>query len=86
MYSLNACFEYLRQQKIIFPALTRVVWETRDRAEEKIFNRIYRALAPTQIEKLETLIVPTSATESNKTLLTFKQTKEYPKLNALLRG
>ena len=52
MYLLNACFDYLRQQKIILPALTtleRVVWETRDRAEERIFNQIYHALTPTQI-------------------------------------
>src|SRR5690606_25081094 len=89
MYLLNACFDYLRQQKIILPALTtleRVVWETRDRAEEKIFNRIYHALTPTQIEKLETLIEPTSATESNKTPLGWlKEPMGFPSPDTFLK-
>nr|WP_302621789.1 hypothetical protein [Lysinibacillus xylanilyticus] len=37
MYLINTCFEFLRKNKIIFPALTtleRVIWESRDRAEE----------------------------------------------------
>lgn len=89
MYLLNACFDYLRQQKIIFPALTtleRVVWETRDRAEERIFNQIYYALTPTQIEKLETLVVPASATESNKTPLGWlKEPMGFPSPDTFLK-
>ncbi|EGO9014440.1 Tn3 family transposase, partial [Enterococcus faecalis] len=61
MYLLHTVQEQLRNQKIILPGITtieRLVWETRRRAEEKIFKSLMKPLSNWQKQKLETLIDP----------------------------
>nr|WP_268808337.1 DUF4158 domain-containing protein [Paenibacillus tyrfis] len=68
IYLLRAAIEELRKQKIILPAMTtheRVVWEARQRAEEKISKLLISSLTPEQIEKLDRILSPMP--ESSKT-------------------
>lgn len=61
MYLLRTVQEKLRNQKIILPGITtieRLVWETRRRAEEKIFKALTKDLLEWQKQKLDTLIDP----------------------------
>ncbi len=70
IYLLRAAIDELRKQKIILPAMTtleRLVWEVRQRAEEKIFKLLISTLTPVQIKKMERLLSPMP--ESSKTYL-----------------
>lgn len=61
MYLLRRAQEELRNRKIILPGMTtieRLVWETRRRAEEKIFKSLTSALSAWQKQKLDKLIDP----------------------------
>lgn len=61
MYLLRTVQEKLRNQKIILPGITtieRLVWETRRRAEEKVFKALTGTLSEWQKQKLDTLIDP----------------------------
>lgn len=69
-YLLRTTIEELRKQKIILPGMTtieRVVWEARQRAEEKISKLLISSLTPEQIEKLDCILSPMP--ESSKTYL-----------------
>ncbi|MCY9758311.1 Tn3 family transposase [Paenibacillus alvei] len=69
-YLLRTTIEELRKQKIILPGMTtieRVVWEARQRAEEKISKLLISSLTPEQIEKLDRILSPMP--ESSKTYL-----------------
>lgn len=70
MYLLRTVQEELRNQKIILPSMTtieRLVWETRRRAELKIFKSLTATLSQWQKQKLDKLIDP--FVESRKTPL-----------------
>lgn len=70
MYLLRTVQEELRKRKIILPGMTtieRLVWETRHRAEEKIFKSLTATLSLWQKHKLDQLIDP--FVESRKTPL-----------------
>ncbi|WP_264806715.1 Tn3 family transposase [Cytobacillus sp. NCCP-133] len=70
MYLLRTAQEALRNRKTILPGMTtieRMVWETRRRAEERIFKTLTSSLAHWQKQKLDALIDPFS--ESRKTPL-----------------
>ena len=59
IYLIRIALEELRKRKIVLPAMTtieRLVWETRRRAEEKIYNLIYKSLSPWQKQQLDKLI------------------------------
>ncbi|MGG2067481.1 Tn3 family transposase [Bacillus sp. S14(2024)] len=61
MYLIQMALQELRKERIIFPAvptIERVVWETRKRAEEKIFKILTSSLTPSQQEKLDGLLLP----------------------------
>lgn len=61
MYLLYTAQEQLRNQKVILPGITtveRLVWETRRRAEDKIFYSLTTLLSNWQKQKLDTLIDP----------------------------
>ena len=61
MYLLTTLKDELWTQKIILPSITtmeRLVWETRKRAEEKVFNTLTSSLSVWQKEKLKDLITP----------------------------
>lgn len=61
MYLLRTVQEQLRNQKIILPGITtleRLVWETRRRAEEKIFKALTGTLSAWQKQKLDLLTDP----------------------------
>lgn len=61
MYLLRTAQEELRNQKIILPGMTtieRLVWETRQRAEERIFKSLTCTLSKWQKQKLDKLIDP----------------------------
>ena len=69
-YLLRTAIEELRKQEIILPAMTtleRVVWEVRQRAEEKISRLLTSFLTPEQIGKLDRILSPMP--ESSKTYL-----------------
>jgi TnpA family transposase len=69
-YLIQAAIDHLRKQKIILPGMTtieRIVWEARQRAEDKIFKMLVSTLTDVQIEKLEHVL--TNRNESNKTYL-----------------
>ncbi|WP_311764926.1 DUF4158 domain-containing protein [Paenibacillus agricola] len=70
MYLIRVALDELRKQKIIIPGMTtieRVVWEVRQRAEEKIYKMLISSLSVEQIDKLENILSPMP--ESNKTYL-----------------
>ena len=70
MYLLHIIQEELRNRKIILPSMTtleRLVWETRHRAEERIFKSLTCSLSDWQKKKLDNLIDP--FVESRKTPL-----------------
>lgn len=70
IYLIRTAIDELRKQKIILPAMTtieRVVWEARQRAEDKIFKMLVSSLTSGQVEKLDRILSPMP--ESNKTYL-----------------
>lgn len=69
IHLIREALDRLRHSKIILPAITtieRVVWEARNRAEERIYNQIYSALTTNQKKKLDKLIEPTVSTGKTK--------------------
>ncbi|GAE32025.1 transposase [Halalkalibacter hemicellulosilyticusJCM 9152] len=59
LFLIGMTLEEMRKRKIILPAMTtieRLVWETRRRAEEKVYNSLYKPLSPWQKQQLEKLI------------------------------
>lgn len=69
-YLIQSAIDDLRKQKIILPGMTtieRIVWEARQRAEDKIFKILVSTLTNVQIEKLEHVL--TNRNDSNKTYL-----------------
>lgn len=75
VYLLRTAVVELRKQKIVLPAMTtleRVVWEARQRAEEKISKLLFSSLTPEQIEKMERLLSPMPV--SSKTYLSWLRT------------
>lgn len=59
MYLLNTDQDDLKKQRIILPGMTtleRLVWETRARAEEKLFNVLVQSLSRNQIMKLNEVL------------------------------
>jgi TnpA family transposase len=59
MYLIQTLIEELRKQKVILPGMTtieRLVWETKARAEEKVFNVLVRSLTEYNIERLNEVI------------------------------
>ncbi|MBK5469308.1 Tn3 family transposase [Bacillus sp. TH19] len=72
IHLLHECIDFLRENKIILPAITtleRMVWEAREMAEKKLFNMVSQSLSNTQKEKLEEIITSQHPSESNKTIL-----------------
>ncbi|MEQ6375951.1 Tn3 family transposase [Bacillaceae bacterium S4-13-56] len=70
MYLLRTVQEEIRNRKVILPGMTtieRLVWETRRRAEEKIFKSLTGTLSNWQKKKLDEFIDP--LVESKKTPL-----------------
>ena len=67
-YLIHSTLEELRKQKVILPAMTiieRLVWEVRQRAEDKIFKRLVSSLTTEQMRKLDdtlSLVPETSKT------------------------
>lgn len=69
-YLIQATLEEFRKQKVILPGMTvieRLVWEVRQRAEEKIFKHLVSALTSEQTEKLDHTL--SHMPESSKTYL-----------------
>lgn len=69
-YLIQKAIDELRQQKIILPTMTmieRIAWETRLRAENKIFKMLISSLSTGQIEKLDHLL--SVMPETSKTYL-----------------
>ncbi len=69
-YLIRMAIDELRKQKIILPAMTtieRVVWESRQRAEEKIFKLLVSSLTAEQLVKLEHIL--STMPQSSKTYL-----------------
>lgn len=61
MYLIQAAIGIMREKKIILPAVTtieRLVWETRQRAEKRVFSFLTQTLSSWQKTKLEKLIDP----------------------------
>ncbi|WP_185601783.1 DUF4158 domain-containing protein [Paenibacillus sp. 598K] len=57
--AVQACTDWLRARKIIFPALStieRVVWETRHQIENDILRQLTERLSPAQLEQLDELL------------------------------
>jgi hypothetical protein len=66
MYLIRVALDELR----IIPGMTtieRVVWEVRQRAEDKIYKMLISSLSVEQVDKLENILSPMP--ESNKTYL-----------------
>lgn len=59
IYLLNTLKEELKKQRVLLPGMTtleRIVWETRTRAEEKLFNALVQSLSENQMVKLNEVI------------------------------
>ncbi|GAB6499035.1 MULTISPECIES: Tn3 family transposase [Bacillaceae] len=77
LYLVQSTINLLRKRKIILPALStieRLVWETRKRAEKKIFMLLTKSLCDWQKRRLDELIA--SSKHNKKTLLAWL--KEIP--------
>jgi len=71
MYLINECLNFLRVNKIIFPAITtleKLIWEAKVEAEETLMSSITKKLTLQQKELLDNLL-KTSEENSNKTIL-----------------
>ena len=69
-YLIHSTLEELRKQKVILPAMTiieRLVWEVRQRAEDKIFKRLVSSLTTEQMAKLDDTL--SQMPETSKTFL-----------------
>lgn len=58
-YLIRATIQELRKRKVILPAMTtieRIVWEARQRAEERIFKSVVSPLSDTQKQQLDALL------------------------------
>lgn len=58
-FLLNSAIEFLRKQKVILPAMAtieRMAWESRNRAEQRIFKSLNSPLTELQKAKLDKLI------------------------------
>lgn len=69
-YLIRTTIEELRKQKVILPAMTiieRLVWEVRQRAEDKIFKRLVSSLTTEQMGKLDDML--SLMPETSKTYL-----------------
>jgi TnpA family transposase len=72
IHLLHECFDFLRKNKIILPAITtleRMVWGARAMAERKLFNTVSQSLTNEQKAKLEVIFTSQHPSESNKTIL-----------------
>lgn len=77
LFLIRMTLEEMRKQKIILPAMTtieRLVWETRRRAEEKVYKSLYKPLSQWQKQQLEKLI----DTPSNKSKTKLGWLREIP--------
>ncbi len=57
---VGALLEEMRRREIIAPAISsveRLAWETRRRAQERVFGRLVGALVDAQLERLDSLLV-----------------------------
>ncbi len=76
VHLIHSALDELRRSKIILPAITtieRVVWEARNRAEERIYRQIHSSLTSYQKQKLNKLIEHMIGNE-NTTLGWLKET------------
>ncbi|WP_201715524.1 Tn3 family transposase [Rossellomorea arthrocnemi] len=77
MYLIRTAIEEMRKRKIILPAMStieRLVWQTRHRAEQKIYKILSRSLSSLQKESL--ILMTESTLDSGKTPLAWL--KEIP--------
>ncbi|WP_349772230.1 Tn3 family transposase [Brevibacillus borstelensis] len=69
VHLIRSALDELRRSKIILPAITtieRVVWEARNRAEERIYRQIHSSLTSYQKQNLDKLIEPVIGTGKTK--------------------
>ncbi|WP_134704957.1 Tn3 family transposase [Ammoniphilus sp. YIM 78166] len=87
IHLIRAAVDELRKRKIIFPAMTtieRVVWESRQKAEEKIFSILNHSISAEQKIRLEEMIE--SPVEQKKTKLGWlKDTPGHPSPDSFLK-
>lgn len=72
LYLFNECLNFLRNNKIIFPAITtieRLVWESKLHAEKKVLGIINNSLTIDQKKQLENTLLLKSPSEMNITIL-----------------
>lgn len=77
LHLIKIAIEEMRKQKIILPAITtveRLVWETRHRAENKVYQRLTETLTPRQRQQLNALTEPYN-TNQRKTPLSWLREK-----------
>ncbi|WP_020620728.1 DUF4158 domain-containing protein [Paenibacillus daejeonensis] len=64
---VHTCVNWLRERKIIFPALStieRAVWETKHKIEHDILQQLNVSLTPTQLDHLDRLLLTGEGTPS----------------------
>lgn len=86
-YLIRSTIEELRRQKVILPALTtieRIVWEARQRAEERIFKSIISTLSESQKQKLDHLL-DASSTNSKTPLAWLREVPGQSSPDAFLK-
>lgn len=88
MYLINKCLNFLRENKIIFPAITtleKLIWEAKVEAEQILMNSVTEALTTKQKESLDNLLL-TSDENSNKTILGWlKEPAGFPSPDTFLK-
>lgn len=89
IHLLNECIRFLRENKIILPAITtleRMVWEARAMAEKKLFSTVSQSLTNEQKEKLEEIITTQHQSGTNRTILGWlKEPPGHPSTETFLK-
>lgn len=72
LYLINNCIWFLRDNKIILPAITTIealVWESKHEAEKIVIDTIVSSLSSNQRKKLDEIVFDSASKLKNKTIL-----------------
>ncbi|GMQ61389.1 Tn3 family transposase [Vallitalea sp. AN17-2] len=89
IYLMTECLEFIRKNRIIFPAITtleRLIWESKEYAEKKIISTIAESLTIAQKSKLDEVLSLDHPNDKTKTLLAWlKEPTGFPSPDNFLK-
>ncbi len=87
MHLINACLNFLRANKIIFPAITtleKIVWEAKLEAEKNLMDTVSDSLTAEQKESLDNLLLISNENSNRTTLGWLKEPVGFPSPDTFL--